>query len=86
MVSVADDHRADRLPGRPDLEGALAKAEQLIYALRSGGDRATSFTSASYLHPYLDPADARGVAPYGGNVRTGLSDLDCSSAASTRPT
>lgn len=76
MVAVASSIAQVAYQGGPDLEGALSKAEQLVYALRSG-ERLRDFTHISeFLAPYLEPGDADESTPFGGNVRTGLSDLD----------
>jgi replicative DNA helicase len=76
MVAVAGTIAKIAYEGGADLEGALAKSEALVYALRTG-ERLRDFTHIrEFLEPYLEPADAEEQAPYGGNVRTGLSDLD----------
>jgi replicative DNA helicase len=76
MVGVAGAIAQIAYEGGADLEGALSKAEALVYALRSG-ERLRDFVHIrEFLAPYLEPADAEEVAPFGGNVRTGLSDLD----------
>src|SRR5581483_8745117 len=76
MVGVAGAIAQIAYEGGADLEGALSKAEALVYALRSG-ERLRDFVHIrDFLAPYLEPADAEEVAPFGGNVRTGLSDLD----------
>ena len=76
MVAVAGTIAQIAFEGGADLEGALSKSEALVYALRSG-ERLRDFTHIrEFLEPYLEPGDAEEAAPYGGNVRTGLSDLD----------
>jgi replicative DNA helicase len=76
MISVANAIGQMAYQGGPDLEGALSKAEQMIYAMRSG-EQLRDFTHIRhYLDPLLDPADAATSMPFGGNLRTGLSDLD----------
>ncbi|HXH23533.1 MAG TPA: replicative DNA helicase [Dehalococcoidia bacterium] len=76
MVAVAGTIAKIAFEGGADLEGALSKAEALVYGLRSG-ERLRDFTHIrEFLDPYLVPADAEEMAPFGGNVRTGLSDLD----------
>ncbi len=76
MVAVAGTIAQIAYEGGADLEGSLSKAEALVYALRSG-ERLRDFTHIrEFLEPYLEPADAEEQAPFGGNVRTGLSDLD----------
>ncbi len=76
MLSVATNIAQIAYQGGPDLEAALSKAESLIYALRSG-DKLRDFVHIrDFLDPYLDPPDAETSVPYGGHVRTGLSQLD----------
>jgi replicative DNA helicase len=76
MVAVAGTIAQIAYEGGSDLEGALSKAEALVYALRSG-ERLRDFTHIrEFLEPYLEPADAEEAQPFNGNVRTGLSDLD----------
>lgn len=76
MVSVANAIGQMAYQGGPDLEGALSKAEQLIYAMRSG-ERLRDFVHIrQFLDPFLEPGDAETSVPFGGNLRTGLSDLD----------
>jgi replicative DNA helicase len=76
MVGVAGAIAQIAYEGGADLDGALSKAEALVYALRSG-ERLRDFVHIrDFLAPYLEPADAEEVTPFGGNVRTGLSDLD----------
>jgi replicative DNA helicase len=76
MISSAMTIAQIAYQGGPDLDGSLAKAEGLVYALRSG-DRLRDFVHIrQYLAPYLDPPDANTTTPFGGHVRTGLSDLD----------
>jgi replicative DNA helicase len=76
MVSVANAIGQMAYQGGPDLEGALSKAEQMIYAMRSG-ERLRDFVHIrQFLDPFLDPGDAETAMPFGGNLRTGLSDLD----------
>ncbi len=76
MVSVANSIAQVAYQGGPDLEGALAKAEALVYALRTGERLRDFIHIREFLDPYLDPPDADTSVPYGGHVRTGLSDLD----------
>ncbi len=76
MVSVASTIAQIAYQGGPDLEDAMAKAEALIYGLRSGEKLRDFVHIREYLDPYLDPPDAREAQPYGGNIRTGLGDLD----------
>ncbi|HLF76244.1 MAG TPA: replicative DNA helicase [Dehalococcoidia bacterium] len=76
MIGVATTIAQVAYQGGPDLDSALARAEQLVYSIRSG-DRVSDFTHIrEYLDPFLDPADANTVAPFGGHMRTGLSQLD----------
>lgn len=76
MVSVASSIAQVAYEGGADLESALNRAEQLVYSLRSG-ERLRDFVHIrEFLDPYLDPPDADTSMPYGGNVRTGLSELD----------
>jgi replicative DNA helicase len=76
MLGVATGIAQIAYQGGPDLESALDRAEAMMYALREG-DASRGFTHISqYLGPFLDPPDAQDAAPYGGHVRTGLSDLD----------
>ena len=76
MVSVAATIAQVAYQGSSDLEGALSKAESLIYALRSG-ERLRDFVHIrDFLDPYLSPPDADAAVPYGGNLRTGLGELD----------
>jgi replicative DNA helicase len=77
MVAAATAIAQIGYEGGGDLEGALEKAEAILYALRSG-DRLRDFRHIrEYLDTYLEPPDAATEAlPYGGQVRTGLSDLD----------
>jgi replicative DNA helicase len=76
MVNAAGTMAQIAFDGGPDLEGALSKAEALVFALRSG-ERLRDFTHIrQLLEPYLTPGDAEEQAPFGGNIRTGLSDLD----------
>jgi replicative DNA helicase len=60
----------------PDLEGALNKAESLIFSLRTGEQVRDFIHIREFLDPYLEPADADTVVPFGGHIRTGLSQLD----------
>jgi replicative DNA helicase len=76
MITVATNVAQIAYTGGPDLEGGLSKAEALVYALRAR-DRLHDFVHIrDYLDPFLDPADAATSAPFGGHVRTGLSQLD----------
>jgi replicative DNA helicase len=76
MLGVATNIAQIAYQGGADLEGSLAKAESMVYALRSG-EASRDFTHIrEYLGPFLDGPDATDSVPYGGNVRTGLSDLD----------
>jgi replicative DNA helicase len=76
MVSVANAIGQMAYQGGPDLEGALSRAEQMIYAMRSG-ERLRDFVHIrQFLDPFLEPGDAETSMPFGGNVRTGLGDLD----------
>ncbi len=76
MVGVAASIAQLAYQGGADLEGALSKAESLIYGLRAG-DRLRDFVHIrEFLEPYLSPGDADTVAPYGGHLRTGFGDLD----------
>jgi replicative DNA helicase len=76
MISAAMTIAQLAYQGGSDLDSSLAKAEALVYALRSG-ERLRDFVHIrQYLDPYLDPPDAEATAPFGGHVRTGLSDLD----------
>ena len=76
MVRVAGTIAQVAYQGGPDLDGALSKAEALVYGLRSG-ERLRDFVHIrDYLDPYLDPPDAATALPYGGNVRTGLGEMD----------
>jgi replicative DNA helicase len=76
MVSVANAVSQIAYEGGPDLEGALSRAEQLVYSLRSGEALHDFVHIREYLDPYLEPGDAETAMPYGGNIRTGLSELD----------
>ncbi len=76
MLGVATNIAQIAFQGGADLETSLAKAESMVYGLR-GGEASRDFTHISeYLGPFLDPPDAEDSMPYGGHVRTGLSDLD----------
>jgi replicative DNA helicase len=78
MLGVATNIAQIAFQGGPDLELSLAKAESLLYNLR-GGEASRDFTHLKeFLGSFLDQAahEAEGALPYGGNVRTGLSDLD----------
>ncbi|HWO73598.1 MAG TPA: replicative DNA helicase [Dehalococcoidia bacterium] len=76
MIEAATRIAQIAYQGGPDLDAALSRAESVIYALRSG-ERVRDFVHISeFLDPYLNPPDADTVAPFGGNVRTGLSQLD----------
>ncbi len=76
MIGVATTIAQIAYQGGPDLDGALSKAESLIYGVRSG-ERVRDFVHIrNYLEHYLEPPDAQTSLPYGGNVRTGLSGLD----------
>jgi len=76
MISAATGIAQIAYEGGPDLGAALSKAEALVYALRSG-ERLRDFVHIrEFLDPYLEPPDAATAAPFGGNVRTGLSQLD----------
>ncbi len=76
MLSVATTVAQIAYQGGPDLDAALSRAEALIYGLRAG-DRLRDFVHIrDYLDPYLEPPDAEIQLPYGGNIRTGLSEMD----------
>ena len=76
MISAATTIAQIAYQGSSDLDASLAKAEALVYALRTG-ERAGDFTHIRhFLEPFLEPPDADGVQPYGGHIRTGLGDLD----------
>src|SRR3989304_7405262 len=76
MISAATGIAQIAYEGGPDLGAALSKAEALVYALRTG-ERLRDFVHIrEFLDPYLEPAGAATAAPFGGNVRTGLSQLD----------
>ena len=76
MINVATNIAQLAYQGGPELDETLARAESLVYGLRSG-DRISDFVHIrKLLDPYLEPADAESFTPYGGNIRTGLSDLD----------
>jgi replicative DNA helicase len=76
MLAVATNIAQIAYQGGSDLDTSLARAESLVYALR-GGEGSHDFTHIrDYLEPFLDPPDAETAMPYGGHVRTGLSDLD----------
>ncbi|MPZ49857.1 MAG: replicative DNA helicase [Dehalococcoidia bacterium] len=76
MIGVATRIAQVAYEGGPDLDDALSRAESLVYALRSG-ERIRDFVHIrEFLDPYLNPPDAAGVVPFGGNMRTGISDLD----------
>jgi replicative DNA helicase len=76
MIGAATKIAQVAYEGGADLDGALARAESLVYSLRSS-DRVRDFVHIrDFLDPYLDPPDAETSMPYGGHVRTGLSDLD----------
>jgi replicative DNA helicase len=76
MISVATQMAQLAYEGGPDLDGALARAESLVYGLRSEERQRDFVHIREFLDPYLDPADAETSMPYGGHVRTGLSQLD----------
>ena len=76
MVGVASSIAGIAYQAGADLEASLSRAEALVYALRSGEKLRDFVHIREYLDTYLDPADAETSAPYGGNVRTGLSELD----------
>jgi replicative DNA helicase len=76
MLSVATNMAQLAYQGGADLDGALSRAESMVYALRSGEKLRDFVHIREFLDPYLDPPDADSVSPYGGHVRTGLSDLD----------
>ena len=76
MISAAMTIARIAYEGGADLDASLAKAEALVYALRSG-ERLRDFVHIrQYLDPYLDPPDAATAAPFAGHIRTGLSQLD----------
>lgn len=76
MIGAAMNIAQLAYEGGPDLEAALSKAEALVYALRSG-ERLRDFVHIrEFLDPYLSPPDAETAAPFGGHIRTGLSQLD----------
>jgi replicative DNA helicase len=76
MISVAMSIAQLGYQGDADLDSSLARAEQLVYGLRAG-ERTRDFVHIrQYLDPYLDPPDADTSVPFGGHIRTGLSDLD----------
>ena len=56
--------------------GRWPRLSSLSTACAPAGSPQTSSTCASSSLPYLDPPDANMTAPYGGNLRTGLGDLD----------
>ena len=76
MISVATTIAQLGYQAGPDLEMTLAKAESLVYGLRSGADSHDFVHIRKFLEPYLDPPDADSAAPFAGHVRTGLSQLD----------
>ncbi len=76
MISTAMTIAQIAYQGDSDLDQSLAKAESLIYNLRSDDESRDFVHIAKYLDVYLDPPDANEFTPYGGHVRTGLSDLD----------
>jgi replicative DNA helicase len=76
MLSVAMSIGRIAQEGGPELDTALAKAESLIYSLRTGEGSRDFVHIRDYLDTYLEPPDANEVTPYQGHVRTGLSDLD----------
>jgi replicative DNA helicase len=76
MLGVATNMAQLAYQGGSDLDTALAKAESMVYALRTGEKLRDFVHIRDFLEPYLDPPDAEDSVPYGGHVRTGLSDLD----------
>jgi replicative DNA helicase len=76
MIAVAVNIAQMAYQGGPELDNALAKAESMVYALRSGEKLRDFVHIRDFLDTYLEPPDGDGVTPYGGHVRTGLSDLD----------
>lgn len=76
MLGVATNIAQIAFQGGSDLEGALAKAESMVYGLRSGEKSRDFVHIRDFLTTFLDPPDAHESMPYGGHVRTGLSDLD----------
>lgn len=76
MISVATTIAQLGYQGGPELETTLAKAESLVYGLRSGDGSHDFVHIRKFLEPYLDPPDADTTSPFSGHVRTGLSQLD----------
>jgi replicative DNA helicase len=76
MIGAAMNIAQVAYQGGPELDGALAKAESLIYALRSGEQSRDFVHISKYLDTFLEAPDADTITPYQGHVRTGLSDLD----------
>ena len=76
LISVSMNIAQIAYQGGPDIDQAMHRAEQLIYNLRSGGESSDFVHIRDYLHPYLDPPDKDEFSPYGGRIRSGLSDLD----------
>jgi replicative DNA helicase len=76
LISVSMNIAQIAYQGGPDIDQAMHRAEQLIYNLRSGGESSDFVHIREYLHPYLDPPDKDEFSPYGGRIRSGLSDLD----------
>ena len=77
MLAAATNIAQIAYQGGADLDGSLARAESLVYALR-GGEASRDFTHIQqYLSSFLEEAEGEeGAAPYHGHVRTGLSQLD----------
>ncbi len=75
LVGVAATIAQIGYQGSADLDLALSKAEALVYGLRSGERLHDFIHIRQFLDPYLNPPDAE-AAPYGGNLRTGLGELD----------
>jgi replicative DNA helicase len=76
MIGAAMNIAQVAYEGGPDLDRALSRAEALVFALRTGEKIGDFVHIREFLDPYLNPADAETVAPYGGHIRTGLGELD----------
>ncbi len=59
MVAVASTIAQIAYEGGADLEGALSKSEQLVYALRSGERLRDFIHIREFLEPYLEPGGRR---------------------------
>ena len=87
MISVAMNIAQVAYQGGADLDEALAKAEQLVYALRTGGKSGDFVHIREYLDPYLDPPDAATSSrPTAATSAPASATSTSCWAGSTRPT